>query len=142
MKKVIPFLCAIIIFIMTLMVIYDVADNNFISVLNRTWDINVPNYDRYLYYKNNDDKTIKYSIIEYNSENKMKNFMRLDFMYEKNSILEGTVKNIISTLDLNEKHQIDFNQKYIYYIKKLANNQELYIIYIELLNKVYIIEKS
>lgn len=142
MKKVIPFLCAIIIFIMTLMVIYDVADNNFISVLNRTWDINIPNYDRYLYYKNNDDKTIKYSIIEYNSENKMKNFMRLDFMYEKNSILEGTVKNIISTLDLNEKHQIDFNQKYIYYIKKLANNQELYIIYIELLNKVYIIEKS
>jgi len=110
------------------------------SVINANWSIQLPKSYTEVYSTDDGESFLgdglRYHVFEYEDINDIKD--HLDWKTNKNTIVENQVIEILSTLNMDEEYELNFNQSYKYYEKHERDGSSLYLILIN--NLLYVVE--
>lgn len=115
-------------------------ESKYISIINTNWNINLPKDMKEIYSFDNEQSFlgdgVRYHVFELNS-----NATIIDLNWNNTFLdVKSSVNNIIGSLSIPIEYYPDFTQEYKYYYVLEKDSSELYILFNDKSNRIYIIE--
>lgn len=116
--------------------------NNYGNIIKENWNVELPLKYKEIYSIDSGDSFLgdgkRYHVFEYDKDNNLAKV--LNWQSTENPIMESSVSNILKDLKVPEEYMPKLEDDYKYYFKTEEDSSELYIIFIEKENKVYVAE--
>lgn len=150
MKRIVQILFVLLIFSLGIILssLNGIAPNYYDGeeIIEYNWDITLPDGGKELYYITGEPSFHgdgpRFSVYEYDNEE----IIRSSFTWEdkKNTDMEEEIHNVLKMLgeynDVSEQYIPDFKKEYKYVTKSKEDNSQLYLVYINRENRIYVIE--
>lgn len=118
------------------------AQKSYASVIYLNWSIKLPKPYKEIYSVESGASFHgdgqRYHVFEYKNTNVIEN--KLNWTDTKNPDIESKIDKILNSLNVANTNRPDFHKKYKYFIKTKEDFSKIYIIYIDEIAKLYIIE--
>lgn len=116
--------------------------NLYSNIIKSSWNIELPSEYKEIYSKDSGESFLgdgqRYHIFEYGDNNEIDK--TINWEKGKNTKIEFEINEILEEININKMYSPNLAKDYKYYIQKDKDFSELYIIFFEKENRIYVIE--
>jgi len=133
-----------ILLLIVLIAVFSYVEINkaYAEIINMNWSIKLPSAYKEIYSVESEASFHgdgeRYHIFEYKNEEKIN--LSLNWENNKNLAMESTIEKVLNTLNISKENMPNFQSKYKYYTEEKSDSSKIYLIFVNDMKRLYIIE--